>query len=392
MLEKNTKILKLTVEEWKNASRDKRELSVCRELGMDILVLAKGNPEDRGRREMVDGFEVVRYTTRPLGLRVPVKLNRVASVFYFAHQARKLKPDIISGHDIVALFIGWLSTLLQKKKPRLVYDSHEFELGRAGTHRSRFATWRICHLERFLMNRCSFSIMVNDVIADEVQRIHKLKERPIVVRNIPNYWEVDKSVCINQRNELLSEMDSPRDFMLMYHGGVTGGRGIEMLLQVVSVNKNVCLVVLGNAVPVYLSTLQHQVEELGIMERVLFHPAVPIKDLWKYVGAADVGMITIPAIAKSYYYMLPNKFFENIQSETPVICSNFPAIEPLVNQFGLGLSCSPTDLDAINKCVERLRIDKELYNRCKENAKLAKKHLCWEQEKKVLLTAYERLL
>ena len=35
--------------------------------------------------------------------------------------------------------------------------------------------------------------MVNDSIADEVQRIHGLRERPVVV-DIPNYWNIDESV------------------------------------------------------------------------------------------------------------------------------------------------------------------------------------------------------
>ncbi len=371
-----------------HASRNRRELEVAKDCGFNIEVICSDDKmyfKDHfpQYRYVSDGYVKVSYNlSKPK--RYALIIWGIIKVFCVA---RHVKADIVSCHDLDSLWMFWLAMRFKRHRPKLIYDSHEFEIGR-NKKRSRLQLWYVSHLECFLMKRCAFSMMVNDVIADEVQRIHKLKERPIVVRNIPNYWEVDKSVCINQRNELLSEMDSPRDFMLMYHGGVTGGRGIEMLLQVVSVNKNVCLVVLGNAVPVYLSTLQHQVEELGIMERVLFHPAVPIKDLWKYVGAADVGMITIPAIAKSYYYMLPNKFFENIQSETPVICSNFPAIEPLVNQFGLGLSCSPTDLDAINKCVERLRVDKDFYNRCKENAKLAKKHLCWRKEKEKLINMF----
>ena len=57
------KILKICTSDWKNASRDKRELSVCRELGMDVAVLAKGNVDDKGRVDEVDGFKVLRYTT-----------------------------------------------------------------------------------------------------------------------------------------------------------------------------------------------------------------------------------------------------------------------------------------------------------------------------------------
>lgn len=491
MAEKKTKILKLTIEEWKNASRDKRELSVCRELGMDIIVLAKGNPEDRGRKEVVAGFDVVRYTTRPLGKHVPVIINRIASIFYFAHQARKIKPDIISGHDLGALMIAWMSTLFRIHKPKLVYDSHEFTLGLAGPDRGKFAKWRIKHEERFLMKRCAFSIMVNDVIADTVQHIHGLKDRPVVVRNIPNYWNVDPQVTKEMHESYCKQLNIPNNsFIVMYHGVVTPGRGVETLIQLVSKNPNIYGVVLGNGDEGYMDSLHKQVAELNVTDRILFIPAVPIAELWKYVGAADLGLILIPASCEnhrlslpnkffeniqsetplacpdypamseivkkydngstfnledfediqskidelrtdetmyaqkkegtkrakeelcwenekknlqnaynqlirggaSYWLMLPNKFFENIQSETPVLCSNYPAISPMVKKYRLGLTCSPTDLDTANTCIEYFRTNRAFYSFCVTNAQKAKEELCWEQEKKVLANAYKKIL
>ena len=90
--------------------------------------------------------------------------------------------------------------------------------------------------------------------------------------------------------------------------------------------------------------------------------------------------------------MLPNKFFENIQSETPIICSDFPAVAPIVKEYGIGLTCDPTDLDQLNACVEKMRTDKVFYAQCKENLKKAKKDLCWENEKKALKDAYRAVL
>ena len=48
-------VLKICASEWKNASRDKRELSVYKEMGTDVAVLAKGNVDDAGRLDEVDG-------------------------------------------------------------------------------------------------------------------------------------------------------------------------------------------------------------------------------------------------------------------------------------------------------------------------------------------------
>ena len=48
------KIAKLCINTWAYASRDKRELAACQELGAEVEVFAKG--EHTGTEEVVDGF------------------------------------------------------------------------------------------------------------------------------------------------------------------------------------------------------------------------------------------------------------------------------------------------------------------------------------------------
>ena len=91
-----------------------------------------------------------------------------------------------------------------RKKVKLIYDSHEFELGR-NVKRRKAALTLVKWWEGFLMKRCVFSIMVNDTIADEVMRIHNLKNRPIVIRSTPNLWNIDNDECLRTRTELFNE-------------------------------------------------------------------------------------------------------------------------------------------------------------------------------------------
>lgn len=194
------RVLKICTGTWENASRDQRELNVCRELGAETVVLAKGNREDRGREDTVDGFTVFRYTTRPYK-HIPILVNRVLSIFQWAKYAGTLDADIISGHDIGGWTIGWLSKFFTRKRPIFVYDSHEFELGR-NTKRSKLQLAAIKLWEKKVISLSAFTIVVNDSIADELVKIYKLKERPVVVRNIPNKWEIDAVVCAETRKEL----------------------------------------------------------------------------------------------------------------------------------------------------------------------------------------------
>lgn len=184
-------------------------------------------------------------------------------------------------------------------------------------------------------------------------------------------------------------MEGKKDFLVMYHGAVVPGRDVERVIELVSINPNIKAVILGNSTEEYGNSLKALAQEYGVEDRVVFHKAVPLKDLWKYVGAVDVGLILARATCKNHLFSLPNKFFENIQAETPVICPNYPAMGYLVDKYQNGLTCNPESLEEINNCIEKIRTDVELYSRLKENARKAKEELCWEKESTVLRNAFQ---
>lgn len=390
------RVLKIYCGSWLNASRDKRELSVCRELGMETLVMDKGQPGDSFREDEVDGYKVYHFSTRPLGkAQWLIPLNRILSFFIWSWKARKFQADIISGHNMSGLFVGYLSNLGNRHKAKLVYDSHEFAIGEADG-KSKAYIWALRHLERFIMRRCAFSIMVNGSIADEVQRIHRLKDRPVVARNMPPYWELDPEETARVRGEFLSALQLPENpFLVMYHGMLLPGRGIEEMLRATAMVPGTGAIVLGNAPdPKYdVSSLRTLAGELGIQDRVLFHPAVPVEVLQNYVGAVDISINSlITTVNRNHYFSLPNKYFEAIQSLTPLIANNGPEKSRLIQEYGIGLLVDPEKPEDIATAICRMRDDQEFYAACKENLKRAKRELCWENEKAALKEAYRKIM
>ena len=371
----------------KGASRNRREISAALECGYQVSAFSRDTSRENTLLPdsvdiMYDGEVLFNYST-PKWKRVLLILRNYIVILV---RTTRLDADVLSCHDLKALNMAYWGTCWKRKKPKLIYDSHEFELGR-NAKRSRLQRLWIKWQERFLMRRCAFSIMVNDSIADEVQRIHKLKQRPIVVRSTPEKWIIDTSEIQRVQAEFRKVFGNENP-ILMYHGAVTPGRGIEKLLEIVKNMPEVNAVILGDGAEPYMNSLKKTAEEYGITKRIMFHPAVSIRELWKYVGAADIGMLTIPAVAKSYYYMLPNKLFENVHSGTPIIGSDFPETSRLVKQYGLGLLCDPDSTEDICACVNKMLADKELYNTCKRNTLNAKEELCWEKEKIILKDAF----
>lgn len=103
-------------------------------------------------------------------------------------------------------------------------------------------------------------------------------------------------------------------------------------------------------------------------------------------------MMMISPVTKSYYYALPNKFFESIQALTPMIASDLPEMKYLIEKYKIGLTCKPENVQEIYNCVMRMHNDQALYKSCKENLKAAKAELCWENEKRILMKAYRKVL
>jgi glycosyltransferase involved in cell wall biosynthesis len=391
------RVLKFLLSDIEYDSRDKREVSVLSELGCEVIILCTGVKAEKKTTD--EGILLYRLKSLRLSLE-QARLVRAAIIIkrylYLIKLIKSLKADCISCHDITALFIAWVSTrfLIHKKVPVLVYDSHEFEAAR-NVDRSQFSRWFVIHLEHFLIKRTALSIVVNDSIASEFQKIHRLKEKPLVVRNLPKSWKTDIQSCRTRRMEMMSELNINQNndlFMLMYHGSIQKGRGIENLIKAVSKIDGAIAVIIGDIENLYsLSLLKLAISE-KVEKRILFKPYIPLELLWQYLGASDAGMVNIENTCKSYYLSLPNKLTEYIQSETPVIGSDFPEIGYIINHYNIGLTCNPNDLQEIIHRIEELRSNKSLYWTFKANLIKAKQDLCWENEKELLKKAYSEIL
>ena len=275
----------------------------------------------------------------------------------------------------------------------MVYDSHEFEAGRkTDGKRGKLGHYIIPILEHFLMNRCVFSIMVNNTIAEKVQSLHNLKSRPIVVPNAASNWNIDSEICKSRRKEIIeSNGIDTKTFLVLYHGQITTGRGLENIIRAVANLTDVALVILGYEEGGYATHLKIMIKDLDAEKSVFFHKAVSNNILWQYIGAFDVGLVMIENVCPSYYYSLPNKLFENIQSLTPIIGSNFPEIENIIEGYQIGLCCEPSDYVQISQSIELMKSDKIKYTIYKNNLLKAKKELCWENQKNTLFEAYNQI-
>ena len=276
------------------SSRDKREISVADRLDLDVIVASpKALTVKASTNNNEAKFDLIKNTeVTPAQNWLKRKFLVIKNWRADIRELRRLSPDVLSCHDYIALMLGWVSTFGAKKKPALIYDAHELETARnvGGGSRGRLATWVVSRLEGFLMQKCAFSIAVNDSIADEMHRLHPRCSRPVVVRSTPPLWERDGEAVVAHRSELCDALgaDPERSFLVMYHGGVCEGRGVEQVIRLVGElgDQDVYAVVMGDGYSQYMESLRSLADEIA-PGRVLFRPAVPREGLEAWVAAAD---------------------------------------------------------------------------------------------------------
>lgn len=288
----------------------------------------------------------------------------------------------------MGLFIGYIGSIGRRNKTILIYDAHEYELGRlTAKPRSKLTLKLIGILEKFLIKKSSLSIIVNKSIAEQMQEDYNFNFKHVIARNIPEKQKIDEKLKMRVREKWLKELNLANNAkLILYHGYVREGRGVEVAIKTCAKFKenNIGLIILGYGSEKYIAELEQLAREYKIDHRVIFHDAVSGNVLLSYVAAADIGLVLIEPFSKSYYFALPNKLFENIHAGNPVLASDLPEIRGVVNRHLIGITCDIDNLvDVQNKLGLILQGDN--YHRYLKNIEKIKDIYTWEHESETLI-------
>ena len=88
----------------------------------------------------------------------------------------------------------------------------------------------------------------------------------------------------------------------------------------------------------------------------------------------------------SYYTTLPNKLFEYMMADVPLIGSDSPGIGRVVEETGTGEVCDPEDPVALAAAIQRILEDPDRYRKGLEDARV---QYNWGVEEAKLLALYE---
>ena len=293
-------------------------------------------------------------------------------LFYAEYNIRLLlflifkQKTILLSNDIDTLIPNYLVSKLFRIP--LVFDSHELfsEVPELTNRPFIKSIWR--KIEDFLIPKIKNKYTVCGSIAEYYKSIYNTSFD--VIRNVPI-----KSIDLN---ELKSNISLKKN-AIIYQGALNKGRGLELIIETMMYLDDVFLYIVGDGdINLELKNLVHQ---LQLTNKVFFLGKIIPQDLQKITLQAAVGISIEEDLGLNYRYALPNKLFDYIQAEIPVLVSDLPEMRQLVNHYKIGLVIENRQPKEIAKNIITLIENRNSYI---ENLKIASAELCWEKEELIL--------
>jgi glycosyltransferase involved in cell wall biosynthesis len=293
--------------------------------------------------------------------------------------ARAERPDAVHANDMATLIPGYVAARLSGA--RLVYDTHEYAVG--VPYRKAVWAWLAATIERLLIRRCDAVITVSDGIAERLQERYGLQERPTVVRNVPDLPPPAEAP------DLREQMGIGSAPLVLHQGAVAEGRGGGNLVRAVAQTDSAHLLFLG-ADGAFAEGLRELGRDAGLDGRLHFYPPVPLAQLLSFTTQADVGVSLLEDTCENHRLALPNKLFEYLAADLPVVVSDLPEMRRLVTERGVGWvtnSGDPADIARVLDDALGSRDDAALH----ERVRAAAAELNWPHERARLTDLYAKL-
>jgi len=327
--------------------------------GMELNIIDAGKSDNKYR-----GKDIYHISLHKKGLFKYIKFH-----WKVIQKLKTLKPDIIIAGDLYSLAA---STSL--KHTHKVYDSRELYSQLAGLStkplRQYFWSWiekkHITKIQSVIVTAPGDGVILNQIF----QNLNI-----VTIYNFPSIKMKPKG-RISLREKLNITQDKA---IFLYQGFLHRGRGIKQMIQLLPIFKNAHVVIIGKGH--YKDELINYGIKLDIIKRIHFYGAVPYLDLLEVSAEANIGFSLIKPISKSYEQALPNKLFEYALAGIPIIASNLPEMEKIINEYGIGCLVAHDDLNGQIELITKILNNKK----GKEIQKIAEQHLVWETQENLFL-------
>jgi glycosyltransferase involved in cell wall biosynthesis len=241
-------------------------------------------------------------------------------------------------------------------------------------------------IEEKLIKKTDLVITVSKSIAAFLQNKYDIP-LPHVIYNSPQISQ-DKYFDNNIRKDLsLAASDS----LAVYVGGITFNRGLEFLVEALIYDHHLHLAMLGPCNNKIKEKLINQATKLNVLNRLHVLDPVEPTQVVNYIRTADVSVLPIQNICKSYDFCMPNKLFESVFADLPVVVSNLKDMGDFVKEFRCGVVVDEKSAKSIYDGIQEVVYNKKKYMITMKNKVNLISEYDWDAQVKKLQNIYHNL-
>lgn len=290
------------------------------------------------------------------------------------------KLDYIYANDLDTLPAAFLASKI-KRKP-LLYDSHELftEVPELVNRPLIQQFWR--RIEKWILPKLKEMITVNESIAKIFHDQFRINTS--VVRNVPQKLE-----SINALSRIELGLDAHQKMLIIQGSGLNVQRGIEEAVMAMLQLDNTVLYLVGDGD--VIPEVKKLVAQNNIEHKVRFISRLPYPELMRYTAAADLGLALDKPLSLNYQLALPNKVFDYIQGQTPILASPLIEIKQLIEKYDCGEILETVSPECIAKSINQLFDNPERLAQLKKNCITAAQLEHWEKDQETLKQVIRRV-
>jgi len=289
----------------------------------------------------------------------------------FFHLLFLKRPVLLVAVDLDTLPANYLVSRIRGIP--LLYDSHEYftEVPELVGRRRVKRFWE--RIERCIVPKLQYAMAVSNSIA--AAYTEKYGTPFVTVRNLARAYSPEPYPDFHK--------SYTSKYKLIYQGALNMGRGIELMIDTMSLMDDSVLFIAGDGD--IRSDLERKVEALGLRDKVVFTGRLSPGELKRVTPQCDLGLSLEEDLGLNYRMALPNKVFDYIQARIPVLCSDLPEMSAIVHSYRVGEVCISREPVRLAKQLKGMLEDTDAKKQWKYHLMKAAEELCWEREEEKLL-------
>ncbi|HET6243014.1 MAG: glycosyltransferase [Bacteroidetes bacterium] len=291
------------------------------------------------------------------------------------------KADVYHANDLDTLLPNFLVCKFKRKE--LVYDSHEYFcfVPELVNRKMVQKTW--LKIEQWIFPKLKYVFTVNESIAQAYEKHYGIK--PVVLRNVPSLKNFE-NIPFRSRSQL--SLPENKAIILLQGAGININRGAEEALQAMLYIEDALLLIIGGGD--VIDKLKGITAKFNLQEKVVFKNKMPFTELIQHTRCADVGITLDKADNPNYELSLPNKLFDYIHSQIPVLSSPLIEIKKIYSRYNVGELIDNHNPEHIADKLRFMIQNEQMQLVWRQNTLLASREYNWENESIKLKEIYNK--